>query len=105
MPQNKTIQVVESGTRWPSGRSKPLAQLEVDDAWVIRVSGSTLASGVEDGLGPWVGIGGKLPSGVWIELLRHDLSGPLYALDVDYDADPREALAEFLAATGLDQNA
>ena len=83
MPQKAAILLVESGAAWPSGRSKPLAQLDVDDAWVVRVGGSTLASGVEDGLGPWVGIGGQLPSGTCIELLRHDLGGPLYALHID----------------------
>ncbi len=60
---------------------------------------------VEPGLGPCVGIGAKLPSGIMIELVRGDLGGPLYALYVDGDVDLREAMSEFLNVTGLDPTA
>src|SRR5688572_29085038 len=105
MPRKSTIEAIARGTPWPSGRPKALAQLDVDDAWVVNVAGVPLISGVEDGLGPWVGIGGKLPSGTCVELLRYDLGGPLYQLHTDYDASPRETLEEFLTTTGLEPSA
>jgi hypothetical protein len=103
-PQHAPIKVVERGTPWPSGRSKPIAQLNVDDLWVIAVTGAPLRSGDEAGLGPWVGTGGTLPSGKHVELLRY-LAKPLYDLHTDWAADPRETLEEFLRVTGLARDA
>ena len=79
----------------------PLAQLDVDDAWVVETFGSDLISGVEPGLGPWVGTGARLPSTAPVEILRYELIGPLYLLQTDFAAPLREVLEEFILVTGL----
>jgi hypothetical protein len=84
---------------------KGLAQLAVDDAWVAGIVGRALYRWEDDGIGPCVGIGAKLPSGTAIELVRHDMGGPLYSVYVDGSANLRDALVEFLSITGLDPSA
>ena len=66
---------VPEGTRWPSGESVDLAVLSITADELATRIGLPLVRGVEDGLGPWAGIGGRLPSGdVEFVLLRTDTS-------------------------------
>ena len=104
MPQQLPISVVTRGEVWPSGRSKVIALLDVDDAWVEGTVGVPLIADFEDGLGDWVGAGGKLESGAPVELVKYKLnpSGPLFELRTDHDADAQQSLADFVAATRLD---
>ena len=107
MPHKPPITAVEPGTPWPSKTHPPkgLAQLAVDDAWVAGIVGRPLLAFDDEGLGPCVGVGAKLPSGTAIELVRHDMGGPLYSMYVDGDANLRDALNEFLSVTGLEPSA
>jgi hypothetical protein len=60
---------VPEGTRWASGESVDLAVLPMTaDELAMRV-GLPLVRGIEDGLGTWAGIGGRLPSGRDIEFI------------------------------------
>jgi len=96
------------GEVWPSGRSKIAALLKVEDAWVATLVGIPLMSDSEDGLGPWVGTGGRLPSGTMVELIRYTPAalGPQpFELRCDWDADARQVLAEFASVTNLDKAA
>ena len=104
MPQQPPISVVTRGEVWPSGQYKVIALLDVDDAWVEGTVGVPLVTDFEDGLGAWVGAGGKLPSGAPVELIKYKLapSGPLFELRTDHDADAQQTLTDFVTVTRLD---
>ena|ERR1700722_15948059 len=53
--QNAAITIAEDGASWPSGAGRVIAELDVDDRWVIEVFGTGLVRGVEPG--GW-GVGG-----------------------------------------------
>ena len=101
MDPNPDITVASRGETWPSGRSKPVAQLNINDAWLAAIANAPLASGIEPGLGPWTGIGLRLPSGARIELLRYQFGGVHFELHADFGANARKVLEEFLTTTGL----
>jgi hypothetical protein len=105
MEEKSSIEPVQQGTTWPSGHSEAIATLKVDDAWVAAVTGAPLIAGDEDGLGRWVGSGGKLPSGACVELLRYELGGPHFILNTDAGANIRDTFDEFMTVTGLPMNA
>jgi hypothetical protein len=96
------------GDVWPSGQFKVAAELDVEDRWVSELVGLPLMSDFEDGLGPWVGTGGRLPSGAMVELVRYTLAclGPRpFQLRCDFGGDARRILAEFMEVTKLDGTA
>ena len=102
----KITRIKQGEGRWPSGTSKPLALLSVTDEWVIAVFGCPLGGGVEDGLGPWVGAGGNLPSGAPIEMLKYELDPqPYWQLYTDFQALTDSVLNEFLSTTDLSSDA
>src|SRR5687768_15687244 len=107
MPPQAPIQFGTPRDVWPSGRSTVVALLEVEDAWVAQTFGAPLLSGFEDGLGPWVGSGGRMRSGAMVELVRyeHGNEGRVFELRVDHEADPRATLSEFMSAASLETNA
>jgi hypothetical protein len=93
----------QQGEYWPSGTFKVIAYLEVEDRWVAEVFGKIIED-VEDGLGRWVGSGGKLPSGIMAELIRYELQfrdANIFELRIDSRADEKQALAEFMLTAGL----
>lgn len=104
MPKTLPITVVEPGTMWPSGDYRPIAELDVDRDLVAQWFELPLLQGTDAGLGPWVGSGGKLPSGTCIEVIGYELGGGL-ELRVDASAEIRRSLSEFLAVTGLPRTA
>ena len=107
MPPQAPIQFGTPGEVWPSGRSKVVALLEVEDAWVAETFGAPLLSDFEDGLGPWVGSGGRLRSGAMVELVRyeHGYDGRVFELRVDHEADAGATLSEFISAASLEADA
>ena len=70
---------VTEGTRWPSGQCVDLALLPLSEDDLAARIGLPLVRGVEDGLGPWAGIGA---SAVWergrVHLL-HQETTPLWS--------------------------
>jgi hypothetical protein len=62
---------VAEGTRWPSGEGVDLALLPLTEDELAARIGLPLVRGVEDGLGPWSGIGGRLPSGNAVEFIYY----------------------------------
>ena len=106
MPPRAPIQFGTPAEKWPSGRPKVIALLEVKDAWVVEAFGAPLLADFEDGLGPWVGSGGKLGSGAMVELVRYECGNPgLFELRVDFDAEARQTLSEFMTTTSLEMHA
>lgn len=105
MSERPPIEPVPHGTRWPSGWGESIATLKVDDAWVASQTSAPLLSGDSDGLGTWVGIGGKLPSGACVEIIRYQYGQPDFVLNTDSSANLRDTLEEFLRVTGLQMDA
>ena len=89
---------VPSGSRWPSGRSRDVAQLPVSDSEVSAVFGDLL-DGVESGLGEWRAVGFELIGSSLVELIRYkSMPGPVgYILRLDA-ASPREPSLSTVAA-------
>lgn len=95
------------GTRWPSGEYTAAALVALDVAQVELVSRSVLNTGVEAGLGAWVGVGVRLPSGRLVELVQY-LRAPEprgFEVRVDSADNCREAFAEFLRAFNVTASA
>jgi hypothetical protein len=62
-----------------------------------------LSSGDEEGLGPWLAIGGRLESAVTVELIEFQhqpVKG--FALHVDSACNPEAALEEVLTLLGIE---
>ena len=76
---------VVEGTRWPSGEGVEVALLLLTEDELSARVGLPLVRGVEDGLGPWAAIGGRMPSGNAVEFIYYTLkpkpSGVLLRLD------------------------
>lgn len=79
----------ENRPRWPSGRSRPSGLLRITPAELQARLPEPLTSGLEDGLGPWLGIGLKLSGGQPCELVLHTLSSVQeFTVFTDWEADP-----------------
>ena len=105
---SKPVIIAAEGEGWPSGRPRSVGFLLITPEELARRIGAPLASGVEEGLGPWRGCGLRLPSGRGVELIRYDWSGAAAAefdLRADYEDDPGAARAEALAMLGLPASA
>ena len=104
--QSGLIQVFEH--RWPTS-PWPIAQLAVQLKDIAARNGLTVQTWIEDGLGSLIGCGGRLPSGVIIQLVEspHLISqgvrGPaLYADAADVNRFGIESLiAQARTALGL----
>ena len=95
------------GTRWPSGNYTSAAVVALDAAHVEEVAQSSLNSGVEAGLGAWVGVGIRLSSGRPVELVQH-LHAPEprgFEVRVDSGDNCREVFGEFLRAFNVSPGA
>jgi len=57
--------------RWPSGEGVDLALLPLTDEELAARIGLPLVQGFDDGLGPWSGIGGRMPSGNAVEFIYY----------------------------------
>jgi hypothetical protein len=102
MSKPQPIPYGPEGKSWPSGYCEVAALIAVEDAWVAQVFGHPLISGVEDGVGEWVGSGGKLRSGAMVELVRYEFEKhQQFQLRFDGKANIQATLAEFMEATGL----
>jgi len=93
--------------RWPSGSAQVIALLTLHPAELAERVGIPLMSGVEEGLGPWQGIGLILGSGRPIELVWYegaDQSAPTeLRADVNDDySSAREEAGVALALTPRD---
>jgi hypothetical protein len=73
-----------------------LALLSLSIEEIAQRIGLPLAHGVEDGLGRWSGIGGRLPSGTDIEIVCYSRIPQSVVMRVDKHADYAAALEEAL---------
>ena len=94
----------EDELTWPSGDAQVVALLTLRADELEERVGLPLRSGVEEGLGPWKGIGLILASGRPIELVWHEAAADRSApteLRVDVDDDYFSARDEAIAALRL----
>jgi hypothetical protein len=94
---------VEQGRSWPSGIYQVIAELTVDESWISTVFQQSLVEGHEDGLGPWVGAGGMLPSGELVEVVKYlwQPGVPSFQLRIDEQSSRDKAIKEFVRETGI----
>jgi hypothetical protein len=100
------ISIVPLGTRWPTG-DLDIAVLNITPDQLANTLGCELHAGVEEGLGPWQGIGIRAPSGRDIEFVHYD-SAPKpngTIVRIDKADDPIAALLEAIAVLNLDETA
>jgi hypothetical protein len=92
---------VPEGTRWATGESVDLAVLPIGADELATRAGLPLMRGIEDGLGPWAGIGGRLPSGRDVEFIWYAALPRQVILRVDKGAPYSATLDEALQFVGL----
>jgi hypothetical protein len=93
---------VPEGTRWPSGDSIVLAVLPMTKDDLAARIGLPLLEGVEDGLGGFAAIGGRLTSGADVEFVCYSLMPQEVLMRVDKSNQYSAAvLDEALQAVGL----
>ena len=92
---------VPEGTRWATGESVDLAVLPIDADELAARTGLPLVRGVEDGLGAWAGIGGRLPSGRDVEFIWYAALPRQVTLRVDKGVPYPATLDEALQVVGL----
>jgi hypothetical protein len=92
---------VPEGTRWPSGDSVDLAVLPITADELATRIGLPLVRGIEDGLGAWAGIGGRLSSGHDVEFVCYTHIPCHVILRVNKNAIYSAALDEALHLVGL----
>src|SRR5512133_2901585 len=92
---------VAEGTRWATGESVDLAVLSMTADELADRVGLPLVRGVEDGLGVWAGIGGRLPSGQDVEFIWYAHLPQQVVLRVDKRAPYSATLDEALQLVGL----
>ena len=98
---------VLSGDRWPSGDCKDIAAIVISESALARWAKEPLQQGREPGLGRWVGIGGRLPSGAPVELIRY-LDGPTkkeYVVRTDSRCAGSMVVAELIDEIGIQDEA
>jgi hypothetical protein len=92
---------------WPGGDCIDLATLDLEESEIEARFGLSLERGVEVGLGDWVALGGRMPSGRELELIRY-LQAPgarCFIVRVDAGADLPAALDEVLAIASIRREA
>lgn len=92
---------VPQGTRWPSGEGIDIAVLPITADELSSRIGLPLVHDIEDGLGAWSGVGGRLPSGREVEFVCHAHLPRQVFVRVDKRAPYSSALDEALQAVGL----
>ena len=92
------VSIVPVGTRWPSGNCTSAGVVALDASNVDEVARGALSSGIEAGLGAWVGFGVRLPSGRLVELVNyiHSPEPRGFEVRVDSGDNCREVFAELL---------
>ena len=92
---------VPQGTRWPSGEGVDVAVLPITADELSSRIGLPLVHDIEDGLGAWTGIGGRLPSGRDVEFICYSAVPQQVFLRVDKRAPYSATLDEALRLVGL----
>ena len=94
--------------KWPSGGSTDIATVIISNEEVERRTGMSLVSGVESGLGAWVGIGGKMSCGIDVEFIRYTEApkeiNKKFIVRVDMKTNYREALKAVLVLMQIDSS-
>lgn len=102
----QSLERLPSGTRWPGGDGRDAALLDIEATELSRRLGCALDHGDESGLGPWQGIGLRLPSGIHVGLIGHRFAPKRgFVLQVDSAADLAAAIEETLTLLGLERGA
>jgi hypothetical protein len=100
---SKLIFILPEGRAWTGGGCVDLAVLPMSEAQLESRFGLPLERGTEDGLGDWSAVGGRLPSGANVVLIRHAATpGPTgFTLQADAGASLESVLQEVLAMAGV----
>ena len=104
---SKLTFVAPADRRWPGGDCIDLATLDAEESVIEARFGVALERGFEVGLGDWVALGGRMPSGREFELIRYlQAPGPrCFIVRVDAGADLAAALDEVLAMASIRREA
>ena len=91
--------------RWPGGDYFHIATVCLSDEEIEQRTGQSLIKGAEPGLGLWLSAGGKMASGLDVELIRYteapeELSSQ-YIIRVDKKANHSDALEQVLGLLQL----
>lgn len=104
MVNSPKLTPMPQGTRWPSGECLDVAVLPITADELASRIGLPLVHDIEDGLGPWAGIGGRLPSGQEVEFVCYAHLPRQVFVRVDKSAPYSSALDEALLAVGLSRD-
>jgi hypothetical protein len=98
---SRRLDPLPEGTRWPSGECVELAVLPLAEDELSTRIGLPLARGVEDGLGAWASVGGRLPSGSDVEFVCYAAMRGKVILRADKGSRYSATLDEALQLVGL----
>jgi len=93
-------------SKWRTGDYKPIASCCIEDTDLLSKTGKTFVEGFEAGMGNWVAIGGDLPSGKQIEIIKYldAPKTPEFVIRIDKADCAAEALAEILQILNLNKD-
>ncbi len=99
---NRMIRERQSGS-WSTGDYKPIASIEITDEELEKLTGQKVLWGIEEGLGEWHAVGGLLPSGKQIEIIKYldSLCPKSYVIRIDRHENTDSVLSEVLTLFGL----
>ncbi len=95
---------VPQGTRWPSGEGVDIAVLPITADELSSRIGLPLVHAIEDGLGAWSGIGGRLASGREVEFICYAALPQQLILRVNKGVAYSEVLDEVLQLVRLSRS-
>ena len=83
------ITISEIGERWPSGDYVVVAIVPIESVDLVARLGAELHAGIEEGLGPWIGIGIRLVSGDPIEFVQYENAPEPKGFEVRVDTESK----------------
>lgn len=91
---------------WKSGNYREIATVALTDQEIVKATGLKIISGVEDGLGEWLAVGGELSTGDLVEIIRYkDSPNPAdYIIRIDFEADINSVFALIFKELGINPN-
>ena len=92
-----------TSSKWRSGDYKPIASCSIEETALLSKTGRMFVEGFEVGMGNWVAIGGELPSGKQIEIIKYldDPKTPEFVIRIDEAECAAQALVEILQILNL----
>ncbi len=91
---------------WKSGNCREVATIELTDQEIVNATGLNIISGLEEGLGEWLAVGGELSTGDQVEIIRYkDSPDPThYIIRIDFEANINTVVALFFKELGISLN-